>query len=121
MNGKPLNSWSKRLLYEIRMLIRRHADEHQDEMTIGQVTLLGTALREMGASMADTAALADILHGTDRRDEADVADLENPTLKVTLDEVIDRPVYEMREDEGETDWSIERLLDEVDRGEQGLT
>jgi len=54
---KPLNSWSKRLLFEIRMLIRRHADEHQDEMTIGQVMLLGTALREMGASMADTAAL----------------------------------------------------------------
>lgn len=69
-------SWSKRLLYEIRVLIREHADKYQHELTIGQVELLGTALREMGGSIADTAALANRLAGTSTDSEEEALDVE---------------------------------------------
>lgn len=99
-----VNAWSKRLLYEIRVLIREHADKYQHELTIGQVRLLGFALREMGMSMADTAEMADHLTGTPFGDEVefeeDLAALADPrTVRMELQDLLERPNYTMRENE----------------------
>ena len=104
--NSPLNAWSKRLLFEIRALIRSHADRYQHELTIGQVELLGTALREMGMSMADTAALANRLAGTSTDNEAEIDDVkraldDSRTVQSSLHDLLDQRNYANREDEEE--------------------
>lgn len=104
------NAWSKRLLFEIRLLIREHADKYQHQLSIGQIELLGTALREMGMSMADTAAMADKLAGTSRSNEAELEEikrtLEDPnTVRMDLYDILEQPNYAMGEDEeGQPRW-----------------
>ena len=104
LTGHIRNAWSKRLLFEIRVLIREHADKYQHELTIGQVKLLGFALREMGMSMADTADMANRLAGTSTADESELEDvqraLDDPrTVKIELHDLLRGPNYAMREDE----------------------
>lgn len=116
---KPRNAWSKRLLHEVRLLIRRHATEHADEMTLGQVELFGLALSQLAAGIYDAASWSDTISGTDRFDEVlgdELRELPKFTFRLVDDE-LGRPSMAMSEDEGEPDWSIEEMLEGLDSAE----